>query len=98
MQESKFMANISFLENEVIEFQKTTGENKNIQKRHMKRHKKILKKSSRILSQEITAKEIAEYCGYKGIDSFKGNYLKLLLEQEKIKMTILDKPKKIYEQ
>ena len=42
---------------------------------------------------EKTAKEIAEFCGYKGIDRFKRNYLKTLLVQNKIKMTIPDKPK-----
>ena len=35
----------------------------------------------------------AEYCGYKGIDRFKRNYLKPLLEQEKLKMTIPEQPK-----
>mgnify|MGYP005795046639 FL=1 len=40
-----------------------------------------------------SAKEIAEYCGYKSVDRFKRNHLKPLLEQEMIQMTIPDKPK-----
>lgn len=39
------------------------------------------------------SKDIAQYCGYKSVDRFKRNYLKLLLDKEKIVMTIPDKPK-----
>jgi len=67
-----------------------TGENKNT---HEKTYENIEEKVLEFCIQERTAKEIAEYCGYKGVDRFKRNYLKALLEQEKIKMTIPDKPK-----
>ena len=75
-----------------------TGENKNIQKKtyekaYEKTYENIEEKILEFCTKERTAKEIAEYCGYKGIDRFKRNYLKRLLEQEKIKMTIPDKPK-----
>ena len=40
------------------------------------------------------AKEIAEFCGYKGIDRFKRNYLKPLLESGKIIMTLKNRYQK----
>lgn len=71
-----------------------TGENKNTQeKTYEKTYENTEEKILQFCTKERTAKEIAEYCGYKGIDRFKRNYLKPLLEQEKIKMTIPDKPK-----
>ena len=37
-------------------------------------------------------KEIAEYCGYKDIRSFAANYLRPLLDEGKLKLTIPEKP------
>lgn len=53
----------------------------------------VTKKILQFCKEERSAKEIAEHCGYKGVDRFKRNYLKPLLEQKKIQMTIPDKPK-----
>ena len=39
-----------------------------------------------------SASEIAEFCGYKGVDRFKRNYLKPLLKSGKLQMAIPDKP------
>lgn len=66
---------------------------KTYEKTYEKTHDNIEEKILQFCIVERTAKEIAEHCGYKGIDRFKRNYLKPLLEQEKIKMTIPDKPK-----
>lgn len=38
-------------------------------------------------------KEITEYFGYKDVYKFKNNYINKLLEENKLKMTIPDKPK-----
>ena len=42
---------------------------------------------------EKSLKEIAQHFGYKDVYKFKNNYIKSLLEQNKIQMTIPDKPK-----
>ena len=63
------------------------------EKTYEKTYENIEKKILEFCVSEKTAKEIAEFCGYKGIDRFKRNYLKTLLVQNKIKMTIPDKPK-----
>ena len=55
--------------------------------------KKLKKRIIHFCKEARTEKEIAGYCGYKNIDRFKRNYLKPLVEKEKIKMTIPDKPK-----
>ena len=71
-----------------------TGENKNIQeKTYEKTYENLEEKILEFCIKAKTAKEIAEFCGYKGIDRFKRNYLKPLLENGKIIMTIPDKPK-----
>ena len=67
-----------------------TGESENVQE---KTYENIEEKILEFCKEAKTAKEIAEYCGYKGIDRFKRNYLKTLLDKEKIVMTIPDKPK-----
>lgn len=54
---------------------------------------KLEEKILQFCKSEKSAKEIAEHCGYKSVDRFKRNHLKPLLEQEKIQMTIPDKPK-----
>lgn len=38
-------------------------------------------------------KEIAQHFGYKDVYKFKNNYINSLLEQNKLQMTIPDKPK-----
>ena len=63
------------------------------EKTYEKTYEDINEKIIEFCKQEKSAKEIAEYCGYKSVDRFKRNYLKTLLEQNKIKMTIPDKPK-----
>lgn len=67
-----------------------TGENKNIQE---KTYENVEEKILEFYIKAKTAKEIAEFCGYKGIDRFKRNYLKPLLKSGKIIMTIPDKPR-----
>ena len=42
---------------------------------------------------EKSLKEIAQHFGYKDVYKFKNNYINSLLEQNKIQMTIPDKPK-----
>ncbi|MBS5857664.1 MAG: putative DNA binding domain-containing protein [Clostridium sp.] len=42
---------------------------------------------------EKSLKEITKYFGYKDVYKFKNNYINKLLEQNKLKMTIPDKPK-----
>ena len=42
---------------------------------------------------EKSLKEIAEYFGYKDVYKFKNNYINKLLEENKLRMTIPDKPK-----
>lgn len=42
---------------------------------------------------EKSLKEITQYFGYKDVYKFKNNYINKLLEQNKLKMTIPDKPK-----
>ena len=38
-------------------------------------------------------KEITQYFGYKDVYKFKNNYINKLIEQDKLQMTIPDKPK-----
>lgn len=42
---------------------------------------------------EKSLKEITEYFGYKDVYKFKNNYINKLLQDNKLKMTIPDKPK-----
>ena len=42
---------------------------------------------------EKSLKEIAQHFGYKGVYKFKNNYINKLIEQDKLQMTIPDKPK-----
>ena len=42
---------------------------------------------------EKSLKEIAQYFGYKDVYKFKNNYINILIEQDKLQMTIPDKPK-----
>ena len=63
------------------------------EKTYEKTYENIEEKILDFCTKEKSAKEIALYCGYKGIDRFKRNYLKILLEQGKIRMTIPEKPK-----
>ena len=42
---------------------------------------------------EKSLKEITEHFGYKDVYKFKNNYINKLLEENKLKMTIPDKPK-----
>ena len=56
------------------------------------------KKSSKLAVLELcktekSLKEITQYFGYKDVYKFKNNYINKLLEQNKLKMTIPDKPK-----
>lgn len=47
----------------------------------------------KICKTEKSLKEIAGYFGYKDVYKFKNNYINTLLEQEKLTMTIPEKPK-----
>ena len=65
--------------------------------------KKSSKKSSKLAvsehqilelcKTEKSLKEITEYFGYKDVYKFKNNYINKLLEENKLRMTIPDKPK-----
>ena len=68
-------------------------EKKTYEKTYEKTYDSVEEKILRFCTEERTAKEIAEYCGYKSVDRFKRNYLKPLVDSGKIKMTIPDKPK-----
>ena len=68
-------------------------EKKTYEKTYEKTYDKTQEKILQFCTEERTAKEIAEYCGYKSVDRFKRNYLKPLVDSGKIKMTIPDKPK-----
>jgi len=68
-------------------------EKKTYEKTYEKTYDKTQEKILQFCIEERTAKEIAEYCGYKSVDRFKRNYLKPLVDSGKIKMTIPDKPK-----
>ena len=63
------------------------------EKTYEKTYENVEEKILEFCIEAKSAKEIAEHCGYKGIDRFKRNYLKPLLENGKIIMTIPDKPK-----
>ena len=66
---------------------------KTYEKPYEKTYEKTYEKILQFCVEERTAREIAEYCGYKGIDRFRRTYIKTLLEQGKIKMTIPTQPK-----
>lgn len=68
-------------------------EKKTYEKTYDKTYDKTEEKILQFCTEEKTAKEIAEYCGYKSVDRFKRNYLKPLVDNGKIKMTLPDKPK-----
>ncbi len=68
-------------------------EKKTYEKTYEKTYDKTQEKILQFCTEERTAKEIAEYCGYKSVDRFKRNYLKPLVDSGKMKMTIPDKPK-----
>lgn len=71
-----------------------TGENKNVQeKTYEKTYENIEEKIIEFCVEAKSAKEISGFCGFKSVDRFKRNYLKPLLEQGKIKMTIPEQPK-----
>lgn len=44
-------------------------------------------------NEERSLKEIAEYCGYRNVRTFRENYINPLLKENKIKMTIPEQPK-----
>ena len=61
-----------------------------------KKSSKLAVSEEQILELCKTAKslkEIAQYFGYKDVYKFKNNYINSLLEQNKLQMTIPDKPK-----
>ncbi len=62
---------------------------------------KLLPKKKAVSEEEIlklcktvkSLKEITQYFGYKDVYKFKNNYINKLIEQDKLQMTIPDKPK-----
>lgn len=78
-------------------------EQENNYKEVKKGSKKSSKKSSKkavsedqileLCKTEKSLKEIADYFGYKDVYKFKNNYLKSLLQREKLKMTIPSQPR-----
>lgn len=78
-------------------------EQENNYKEIKKGSKKSSKKSSKkavsedqileLCKTEKSLKEIADYFGYKDVYKFKNNYLKSLLQREKLKMTIPSQPR-----
>ena len=63
------------------------------EKTYEKTYENVEEKILEFCMKAKSAKEIAEFCGYKGIDRFKRNYLKPLLKSGKVIMTIPDKPR-----
>ena len=55
--------------------------------------KKSEKQILELCKTEKSLKEITEYFGYKDVYKFKNNYINKLLQDNKLKMTIPDKPK-----
>ena len=62
------------------------------EKTYEKTYENVEEKIIKFCIEAKSAKEIAEYCGFKSVDRFKRNYIKLLLESNKIVMTIPEKP------
>lgn len=76
---------------ELLKYKKI--QEKTYEKTYEKTHENIEEKIIQFCVEAKTAKEIAEFCGFKSVDRFKRNHLKLLLEQGKLKMTIPEQPK-----
>lgn len=78
----------------VIFYRKTDEELDDLtQNEEKKTYDNIEQKILEFCTEERTAKEIVEYCGYKSVDRFKRNYLKSLVDSGKIRMTIPNKLK-----
>lgn len=72
-----------------------TAKNKS-SKLESKKSSKLVVSEHQILElckTEKSLKEITEYFGYKDVYKFKNNYINKLLEENKLRMTIPDKPK-----
>ena len=65
---------------------------KSTKKTYDKTYDNIEDKILQFCKNAKSASEITEFCGYKGVDRFKRNYLKPLLQNGKLQMTIPDKP------
>ena len=65
---------------------------KSTKKTYDKTYDNIEDKILQFCKNAKSASEITEFCGYKGVDRFKRNYLKPLLKNGKLQMTIPDKP------
>lgn len=84
-----------YFDKEVLEYLDTDKQEKS-SKLGSKKSSKLEVNESEILKickTEKSLKEIAGYFGYKDVYKFKNNYINTLLEQEKLTMTIPEKPK-----
>ena len=84
-----------YFDKEVLEYLDTDKQEKS-SKLGSKKSSKLEVSESEILKickTEKSLKEIARYFGYKDVYKFKNNYINTLLEQEKLTMTIPEKPK-----
>lgn len=84
-----------YFDKEVLEYLDTDKQEKS-SKLGSKKSSKLEVSESEILKickTEKSLKEIAGYFGYKDVYKFKNKYINTLLEQEKLTMTIPEKPK-----
>ena len=84
-----------YFDKEVLKYLDTDKQEKS-SKLSSKKSSKLEVSESEILKickTEKSLKEIVRYFGYKDVYKFKNNYINPLLEQEKIQMTIPEKPK-----
>lgn len=84
-----------YFDKEVLKYLDTDKQEKSSKSSSKKSSKLEVSESEilKICKTEKSLKEIVGYFGYKDVYKFKNNYINPLLEQEKIQMTIPEKPK-----
>lgn len=84
-----------YFDKEVLKYLDTDKQEKGSKSSSKKSSKLEVSESEilKICKTEKSLKEIVRYFGYKDVYKFKNNYINPLLEQEKIQMTIPEKPK-----
>lgn len=84
-----------YFDKEVLKYLDTDKQEKGSKSSSKKSSKLEVSESEilKICKTEKSLKEIVGYFGYKDVYKFKNNYINPLLEQEKIQMTIPEKPK-----
>lgn len=92
---SNFLRINFYFDKEVLKYLDTDKQEKGSKSSSKKSSKLEVSESEilKICKTEKSLKEIVGYFGYKDVYKFKNNYINPLLEQEKIQMTIPEKPK-----